>query len=63
VVEKLLDRHLKTTSPDRTKLVTLLTKTSIQVPNRVRLYIALVFSYFLFSHHLQKSQPKPPTIA
>uniref|UniRef100_A0A2N9IFH2 Aminotransferase-like plant mobile domain-containing protein n=1 Tax=Fagus sylvatica TaxID=28930 RepID=A0A2N9IFH2_FAGSY len=34
VVEKLLNRHLKTTSPERTQLVTLLTKPSIQVPNR-----------------------------
>uniref|UniRef100_A0A2N9EWL3 Aminotransferase-like plant mobile domain-containing protein n=1 Tax=Fagus sylvatica TaxID=28930 RepID=A0A2N9EWL3_FAGSY len=57
VVEKLLDRHLKTTSPDRTKLVTLLTKTSIQVPNRVRLYIALVFSYFLFPTTSKKVNP------
>uniref|UniRef100_A0A2N9I1M6 Aminotransferase-like plant mobile domain-containing protein n=1 Tax=Fagus sylvatica TaxID=28930 RepID=A0A2N9I1M6_FAGSY len=57
MVEKLLDRHLKTTSPDRTKLVTLLTKTSIQVPNRVRLYIALVFSYFLFPTTSKKVNP------
>uniref|UniRef100_A0A2N9FBU3 Aminotransferase-like plant mobile domain-containing protein n=1 Tax=Fagus sylvatica TaxID=28930 RepID=A0A2N9FBU3_FAGSY len=57
MVEKLLDRHLKTTSPDRNKLVTLLTKTSIQVPNRVRLYIALVFSYFLFPTTSKKVNP------
>jgi hypothetical protein len=57
VVEKLLNRHLKTTSPDRTQLVTLLTKTSIQVPNRVRLYIALVFSYFLFPTTSKKVNP------
>ena len=48
LVEKLLNTHLKTTSPERTKLVTLLTKPSIKVPDRIRLYIALVFSYFLF---------------
>uniref|UniRef100_A0A2N9GI79 Aminotransferase-like plant mobile domain-containing protein n=1 Tax=Fagus sylvatica TaxID=28930 RepID=A0A2N9GI79_FAGSY len=57
VVEKLLNRHLKTTSPDRTQLVTLLTKPSIQVPNRVRLYIALVFSYFLFPTTSKKVNP------
>uniref|UniRef100_A0A2N9J1H6 Aminotransferase-like plant mobile domain-containing protein n=1 Tax=Fagus sylvatica TaxID=28930 RepID=A0A2N9J1H6_FAGSY len=57
VVEKLLNRHLKTTSPERTQLVTLLTKPSIQVPNRVRLYIALVFSYFLFPTTSKKVNP------
>uniref|UniRef100_A0A2N9J723 Aminotransferase-like plant mobile domain-containing protein n=1 Tax=Fagus sylvatica TaxID=28930 RepID=A0A2N9J723_FAGSY len=57
VVEKLLNRHLKTTSPDRTQLVTLLTKPSIQVPNRVRLYITLVFSYFLFPTTSKKVNP------
>uniref|UniRef100_A0A2N9F470 Aminotransferase-like plant mobile domain-containing protein n=1 Tax=Fagus sylvatica TaxID=28930 RepID=A0A2N9F470_FAGSY len=36
LVEKLLNTHLKTTSPERTKLVTLLTKPSIKVPDRVR---------------------------
>uniref|UniRef100_A0A2N9ISB2 Aminotransferase-like plant mobile domain-containing protein n=1 Tax=Fagus sylvatica TaxID=28930 RepID=A0A2N9ISB2_FAGSY len=35
LVEKLLNRHLKTTSPKRTKLVTLLTKPSIKVPDRL----------------------------
>ena len=54
LVEKLLNRHLKTTSPERTKLVTLLTKPSIKVPDRVRLYIALVLSYFLFPTTSQK---------
>uniref|UniRef100_A0A2N9IME7 Aminotransferase-like plant mobile domain-containing protein n=1 Tax=Fagus sylvatica TaxID=28930 RepID=A0A2N9IME7_FAGSY len=57
VVEKLLNRHLKTTSPERTQLVTLLTKPSIQVPNRVRLYITLVFSYFLFPTTSKKVNP------
>jgi hypothetical protein len=54
LVEKLLNTHLKTTSPERTKLVTLLTKPSIKVPDRVRLYIALVLSYFLFPTTSQK---------
>uniref|UniRef100_A0A2N9IRE3 Aminotransferase-like plant mobile domain-containing protein n=1 Tax=Fagus sylvatica TaxID=28930 RepID=A0A2N9IRE3_FAGSY len=49
--------HLKTTSPERTQLVTLLTKPSIQVPNRVRLYIVLVFSYFLFPTTSKKVNP------
>ena len=57
VVEKLLNRHLKTTSPERTQLVILLTKPSIQVPNRVRLYIALIFSYFLFPTTSKKVNP------
>ena len=54
LVEKLLNTHLKTTSPERTKLVTLLTKHSIKAPDRVRLYIALVLSYFLFPTTSQK---------
>ena len=54
MVEKLLNTHLKTTSPERTKLVTLLTKPSIKVPDRVRLYMALVLSYFLFPTTSQK---------
>jgi hypothetical protein len=54
LVEKLLNRHLKTTLPERTKLVTLLIKPSIKVPDRVRLYIALVLSYFLFPITSQK---------
>ena len=54
LVEKLLNTHLKTTSPERTKLVTLLTKPSIKVPDRVRLYMALVLSYFLFPTTSQK---------
>uniref|UniRef100_A0A2N9G5M8 Aminotransferase-like plant mobile domain-containing protein n=1 Tax=Fagus sylvatica TaxID=28930 RepID=A0A2N9G5M8_FAGSY len=37
-----------------TKLVTLLTKPSIKVPDRVRLYMALVLSYFLFPTTSQK---------
>ena len=57
VVEKLLNRHLKTTSPERTQLVTLLTKPSKKVPNRVRLYIALVFTYFLFPTTSKKVHP------
>ena len=55
LVEKLLNRHLKTTSPEQTKLVTLLTKPSIKVPNRVSLYLALVLSYFLFPTTSQKA--------
>ena len=54
LVEKLLNRHLKTTSPEQTKLVTLLTKPSIKVPDRIRLYITLVLSYFLFPTTSQK---------
>ena len=49
MVETLLVTHLKTALPwERTKLVTLLTKPSIKVPYKVRLYMALVLSYFLF---------------
>ena len=49
LVEKLLNTHLKIASPwEQTKLVTLLTKPSIRVQDRVRLYMALVLSYFLF---------------
>ena len=40
--------HFKTAWPERTKLMTLLTKPSIKVPDRVRLYMTLVFGYFLF---------------
>jgi hypothetical protein len=54
LVEKLLNTHLKTTSPGRAKLVTLLTKSSIKVPDRVRLYLAIVLSYFLFPTTSQK---------
>ena len=54
MVEKLLNTHLKITSPERTKLVTLLTKPCIKVLDRVRLYIALVLSYFLFPTTSQK---------
>ena len=55
LVETLLLTHLKTASPERTKLVTLLTKPSIKVPDRIRLYMALVLSYFLFPITSQKS--------
>ena len=48
LVETLLVTHLKTAWPTRTKLVTLLTKPSIKVLNRVRLYMTLVLTYFLF---------------
>jgi hypothetical protein len=55
MVEILLVTHLKTASPwEQTKLVTLLTKPSIKVLNRVRLYMALVLSYFLFPTTSQK---------
>ena len=55
MVETLLVTHLKTVSPwEQTKLVTLLTKPSIKVPDRVRLYMALVLSYFLFPTTSQK---------
>jgi hypothetical protein len=54
LVEKLLNTYLKTTSPEHAKLVTLLTKPSIKVPDRVRLYITLVLSYFLFPTTSQK---------
>ena len=54
LVETLLNTHLKTASPEWTKLVTLLTNASIKVPDRVRLYMALVLSYFLFSTTSQK---------
>jgi hypothetical protein len=47
-VETLLVTHFKTAWPEQTKLVTLLTKPSIKVRDRVRLYMALVLSYFLF---------------
>jgi hypothetical protein len=48
LVETLLVTHFKTAWLERTKLVTLLTKPSIKVSDRVRLYMALVLSYFLF---------------
>jgi hypothetical protein len=48
LVETLLVTHFKTAWPERTKLVTLLTKPSIKIPNKVRLYMAFVLSYFLF---------------
>ena len=48
LVEALLVTHFKTAWLERTKLVTLLTKPSIKVSNRARLYMALVLSYFLF---------------
>jgi hypothetical protein len=55
LVEKLLNTHLKIASPwEQTKLVTLLTKPSIRVQDRVRLYMALVLSYFLFPTTSQK---------
>ena len=54
LVETLLNTYLKTASLEQTKLVTLLTKPSIKVPDRVRLYIALVLSYFLFPTTSQK---------
>ena len=55
MVETLLVTHLKTASPwERTKLVTLLTKPSIKVPDRVRLNMALVLSYFLSPTNSQK---------
>ena len=53
-METLLVTHLKTDSSERTKLVTLLTKPSIKVSDRVRLYMALVLSYFLFPTTSQK---------
>ena len=55
LVEKLLNTHLKTISPEWTKLVTLLTKPSIKVPDRVRLYLARVLSYFCFLPPPKKS--------
>ena len=54
LVETFLVTHLKTASLEQTKLVTLLTKSSIKVPNKVRLYMALVLSYFLFPTTSQK---------
>jgi hypothetical protein len=55
MVETLLVTYLKTASPwEWTKFVTLLTKPSIKVSNRVRLYMALVLSYFLFPMTSQK---------
>ena len=48
LVETLLVTHFKTAWPAQTKLVTLLTKPSTKVPNRVRLYMTLVLIYFLF---------------
>ena len=54
LVETLLLTHLKTASLERTKLITLLTKSSIKVVDRVRLYMTLVLSYFLFPTTSQK---------
>ena len=54
LVETLLHTHLKIASLERTKLVTLLTKPSIKVPDRVRLYMAFVLIYFLFPTTSQK---------
>jgi hypothetical protein len=54
LVETLLVTHFKKVWPERTKLVTLLTKPSIKVPDRVRLYMAFVLSYFLFPTTSQK---------
>ena len=55
LVEKLLNTHLKISSLwKQTKLVTLFTKSSIKVPDRVRLYMALILSYFLFPTTSQK---------
>jgi hypothetical protein len=48
LVETWMVTHFKTAWPERTKLMTLLTKPSIKVPDRVRLYMTLVFGYFLF---------------
>ena len=55
VVETLLVTHFKTAWPKRTKLVTLLTKPSIKVSDKVRLYMTLVLSYFLFLTTNKKS--------
>ena len=54
MVETLLHTHLKTVSSEQTKLVTLLTKPSIKILDRVRLYMTLVLSYFLFPTTPQK---------
>ena len=54
LVETLLVTHLKTDSSEQIKLVTLLTKPSIKIPDRVRLYMVLVLSYFLFPTTSQK---------
>jgi hypothetical protein len=54
LVETLLLTHLKKVSPERTKLVILLTKPSIKVPDRIRLYMTLVLTYFLFPTTSQK---------
>ena len=53
-METLLHTHLKTASLERTKLVTLLTKPSIKVPDMVRLYMTLVLTYFLFPTNNKK---------
>ena len=53
-METLLHTHLKIASLERTKLVTLLTKPSIKVPDKVKLYMVLVLSYFLFLTTFQK---------
>ena len=48
LVKTLLVTHFKTAWSEMTKLVTLFTKPSIKVPDKIRLYMALVLSYFLF---------------
>jgi hypothetical protein len=57
LVETLLVTHFKTAWPTRTKLVTLLTKPSTKVPNRVRLYMTLILTYFLFPTTNKKVSP------
>jgi hypothetical protein len=54
LVETLLVSHFKTVWLEQTKLGTLLIKPSIKVPDRVRLYMTLVLSYFLFPTTSQK---------
>jgi hypothetical protein len=57
LVETLLVTHFKIAWPARTKLVTLLTKPSTKVSDRVRLYITLVLTYFLFLINNKKVSP------
>ena len=59
LVETFLVTHLKTDSSKRTKLVTLLTKPFIKVLDKVRLYMTLVLSYFLFPTTSQKVTTNP----
>jgi hypothetical protein len=49
--------HFKTAWLARTKLVTFLTKPSTKVPDRVRLYMTLVLTYFLFPTNNKKVNP------